>query len=546
MKLVLLQPPAQDFYDTEVRLQPLGLGYLKAAVRAHLPGTEVAVQDFRQGRGRRTVPLPRELAGLREYYPFADRSPFSTFHGYYHFGAGFEELAGEVAAEAPDLVGISSLFSAYHREVLRCAEAVKRRLPVPVVVGGAHASAVPESLLRNPAVDFVIRGEGERPLVELVRALSAESDLARVPNLGFRRGGEVVLTPREPNFPLGALPHPDLSDLPPGRYRLGKKPLAAILSSRGCPRHCSFCAARAVFGEGYRRRGASDVVAEVRARWGQGYRAFDFEDDNLTADREAAAVLFRALLAAFGEGTLALHAMNGVSWEALDPELLGLMARAGFTHLNLSLVSRDPEACRRAGRPPGPGAFEGVVRGAAGLGLRVTAYLILGLPGEDTAGTAATLAYLGRLPVLVGASPFYLPPGAPLAEGRPEPVEADFAAARLTALGADPDPASRDAVYTLFVTARILNFLKGLSTGGGHVSLAAALEAARIRGGREALGAELLERLLAEGVLRGAAGDEFKPLPRFRFPVFCAVWSVLGWVGTQDGGQIDIEAGFAA
>jgi radical SAM superfamily enzyme YgiQ (UPF0313 family) len=538
MKLVLLQPPAQDFYDTQLRLQPLGLAYLKAAVEAGVPGTRLTVRDFRHGRGRRTVALPRELAHLREYYPFPDQSPFSTFHGYYHFGAGFEELAEEVAAERPDLVGISAPFSAYHREALACAEAIRRRRPVPVVAGGAHASALPESLLQSSAVDFVVLGEGERPLVELVRALAAGGDPSRVPNLAFRRDGEVVRTPWEPNFPLAELPPPDLSDLPPGRYRLGKKPLAAVLSSRGCPRRCSFCAVHAVFREGYRRRPAGDVAAELRARWDAGYRAFDFEDDNLTADREGAAVLFRTLLEAFGEGTLALHAMNGVSWDALDPELLGLMARAGFTHINLSLVSASPESCRGAGRAGDRGTFQGVVEAAVARGLRVVAYQILGLPGEDPCRMAETLAYLGRLPVLIGASPFYLPPGSPLAQARPEPDEAALVRARLTALGADPDPSVRDAIYTLFVTARILNFLKGLPTSGATLSLAAALAGASARGGREALGAELLERLLAERVLLGAAGDELRPLPRFRFPGFSAAWSGLGWVGTQDGGRL--------
>lgn len=534
MKLVLLQPPVQDFYDTEVRLLPLGLAYLKAAVRRHLPDVRVVVRDFRHGRGRRTVPLPRELAHLREYYPFADRSPFSTFHGYYHFGAGFEDLAEEVAAEDPDVVGISSLFSAYHREVLRCAEAVRKRVDVPVVVGGAHASAAPRSLLESPAVDFVVRGEGERPLVELLRTLSSTGDLGGVPNLAFRRAGAVVLNPVQENFPLAELPHPDLADLEPGRYRLGRKPLAALLSSRGCPHRCSFCAVHATFGNGYRRRGADDVVAEVRARWDQGYRAFDFEDDNLTADRDGAKALFRDLLAEFGEGTLALHAMNGVSYAALDPELLSLMAAAGFTHLNLSLASAAPAA----GRPHSRAAFEAAVSAAAGLGLRVVAYLILGLPGEDPGETAETMAYLGRLPVLVGASPYYRAPGSPLAQDLPAPGEADLVGARLTALGNDPDPRARDTVYTLFVTARILNFLKGVPAGGAEVPLTELLAAARGRGGREALGAELLGRLLGDGRLYGCAGGELRPLPRFRAEVFRRVWARLGWVGALDGGRI--------
>ena len=68
MKLILLQPPIEDFYETDVRLQPIGLCYLKAAVKKHLPEIQVLVKDYHQGWGRRTIPVPRELAYLRDFY----------------------------------------------------------------------------------------------------------------------------------------------------------------------------------------------------------------------------------------------------------------------------------------------------------------------------------------------------------------------------------------------------------------------------------------------------------------------------------------------
>ena len=80
MKLLLIQPPVQDFYDTDVRLQPIGLCYLKAAVKKYLPSIEVVIKDYHAGCGRRTVIIPKELRYLSEFYPVADKSPFSTFH----------------------------------------------------------------------------------------------------------------------------------------------------------------------------------------------------------------------------------------------------------------------------------------------------------------------------------------------------------------------------------------------------------------------------------------------------------------------------------
>ena len=59
MKVLLIQPPVQDFYDTDVRLQPIGLCYLKAAVKKHIPDIDVIIKDYHGGCGRRTVAIPK-------------------------------------------------------------------------------------------------------------------------------------------------------------------------------------------------------------------------------------------------------------------------------------------------------------------------------------------------------------------------------------------------------------------------------------------------------------------------------------------------------
>src|SRR4029077_7919172 len=97
MKVLRVQPPVQDFYDTDVRLQPIGLCYLKAAGNKHLPEVEGIIKDFHAGSGRKNVKIPQELQYLKDYYPAVDKSPFSTFHQYYHFGRAFDEIETEIA-----------------------------------------------------------------------------------------------------------------------------------------------------------------------------------------------------------------------------------------------------------------------------------------------------------------------------------------------------------------------------------------------------------------------------------------------------------------
>jgi radical SAM superfamily enzyme YgiQ (UPF0313 family) len=514
VKLVLVQPPIEDFYDTDVRLQPIGLAYLAGAVRDHLPEVEVEILDFHHGWGRRSLRLPKELSYLREYYPHHDESPFSTFHQYYRFGASDADMARVLQEKNPDVVGISSLFTPYYREALAVARLVKEHTRARVVMGGSHVSADPHSVLREPAVDFIVTGEGERPLVSLLRSLANGTPCSR----WFNSGGE--------NDPIDELPIPDLSSLRKESYRLRGRPMVFLVTSRSCPHRCSFCSVHATFGLRYRRVSVPRVVEEMKLRYQEGYRVFDFEDDNLTYYKDEMKELCRAIPREFPAGDVELVAMNGISYLSLDTELLQLMKAAGFTRLNLALVSSDVSVLETTKRPHTVAKYLEVVEAAHRLGFEITSYQILGLPFESRASMVQTLVFAARLPVLLGASPFYLTPGSPIQRQLGVTLsEADYVRARLTALAWEGRDFTRDDVYTLFVTTRILNFLKSR----------------RESGTRRNLGLELLETLLESGKLYAASGKNRRPLTRFRSDLFFEVWRELDYVTNLEGRRIVIQ-----
>jgi len=543
MKLLLLQPPVQDFYDTDIRLQPLGLCYLKAAVKKHLPEIEVVVKDYHQGWGRKTIVLPLELQYLKEYYIGPDQSPFSTFHHYYHFGAPFETLAGEVLKIKPDLVGIASLFSPYHREVLRCAEAIKKRLAVPILTGGSHASAAPQVMLNHPSIDFLIRGEGERPLVEFLKAWSGSRSFGRVPNLGFKENGRLVLNKIEDNFPIEEIPHPDFSDLKKENYLFEKQPLSFLITSRGCPHRCSFCSVHLTFGNGYRKRRIEDILREIEKRYGEGIRVFDFEDDHLTFHAAEMKTLCGKLIEMFRGKNIRFLAMNGISYLSLDRELLELMKQAGFSHLNISLVSTEEALLQESQRPYSAEQYIQVVREASRLGFKTVSYHILGFPGASLESTVRTLTFMARLPVLIGSSPFYLTPNSPISAKFPPPTEEDIFKSRLTALAIESEDFKRENLYTLFVTARILNFLKGIRFVSEENTLEQTFKALENTDKRQCLGAELLGRLFSERKLYAATRKERRLLSKFKADLFFKIWNGLDFIVTQNNQRIILSSG---
>ena len=535
MKLLLIQPPIQDFYETDIRLQPLGLCMLKGAAGKFLPHIRVIVRDYHQGYGRKTISLPAELSYLREYFTYPDTSPFSTFFHYYHFGASLEAIAEDVAREKPDLVGISSLFSPYHRVALACAREIKKHLNVPLLMGGSHVSAAPLSVLRDPGVDFIIRGEGEKPLVEFLRAWEAGVPLDNVPNLGFKRRGKPLLNPMADNFPVDDLPLADFSDLKKGRYLFEKKPLCFITTSRGCPHQCTFCSVHLTFGEKFRRRSPESVVSEIAQRYSEGYRVFDFEDDNLSFSKEDFKTILNALIAQVTPSDLRLVAMNGISYLSLDQKILELMKKAGFRSLNLSLVSANADILARLKRPHTLGKYLDVVNQAHRFGFDIVTYQILGIPYEGLEDMIDTMALMASLPVLIGASIFYLTPGCPIAKEFPDMTDADILKARSTAMAIETDRFRRDDLYTLFVTVRIINFLKGLRFDKEEVTLKEALSAAAEKGSREKIGADILKKLLTENLLHASTRKGLKPLTHFRTDLFFQVMEKTARLCTTTG-----------
>lgn len=244
-----------------------------------------------------------------------------------------------------DLVGISSITStatrAYWliRKIKEKAWGSKKDLPV--VMGGPHVTFLPEEALSQGA-DYVVRGEGEKTIVELVNFLEGRGDLdvTDILGLSYRQGEEIRHNPARPLLQaqdLDSLPFPDLS-LIAGFERISAIP---IQTSRGCPYNCKFCSVVKMFGRGFRARSIEHVLAELKELHKQ--RPFShvfFYDDNFSADSKRTAALLEGMIK---EKTVprAWSAQERVRI-AQERELLKLMRKSHCTRLYLGLESINP------------------------------------------------------------------------------------------------------------------------------------------------------------------------------------------------------------
>jgi radical SAM superfamily enzyme YgiQ (UPF0313 family) len=171
-------------------------------------------------------------------------------------------------ADPPSAVGISCAFTTDVYPTLEVARFVKDRLPeVPVVVGGHHASLVPDDLLfPSSSIDAIAVGEGESTGVELMDALRAGTPIEGVPGILTPRNGTAGFTPRGFTRDLDALAGPDrtLSSKYRPWYHHGPNPRSASLeTSRGCPFDCNFCSVWVFYNRRAGRRSPARIVQEI-------------------------------------------------------------------------------------------------------------------------------------------------------------------------------------------------------------------------------------------------------------------------------------------
>ncbi|MCK5739017.1 B12-binding domain-containing radical SAM protein [bacterium] len=461
--VLLIHPPVRDFYQTQFRLQPLGLEYLCSVLQKN--GFNTHILDCLAEPVRQTIPLPPKMTYLRPHYPTGDLSPFRAFGHYYHFGMSLDTIRDNLRLVKPRIIGISANFTPYFEMTVAVARLCKSMYPtVPVIVGGHHATAAPDFVLQESSIDYVVLAEGEQAFPILVKYLLGRSNLSleQINGIAYRENGNTVIRPQTQLIQeLDALPFPQTTS--------AHSNSRMILTSRGCPKNCRFCSIRNVMGQKTRYRSLENVFAEIDFWYRQGIREFDFEDDNLTLNKPRAKRLFAGLLERYPEGALSLSALNGLSAVQLDWDLLNLMKKAGVCWLNVPLVSGDSQMQHHLDRDQPRGPYFDFLEMAGKLEFRVVGYLILGLPDDTLENMLTDILDLASARVLIGPSLFYPPPGTPIFDKcieqqliRPN----DFSLFRSTAVSVETKQFSRTDIITLFRLTRLLNYMKALVDEG--------------------------------------------------------------------------------
>lgn len=451
MKVLLVQPPIEDFYDTTIRTYPLSLLYLATKIKDIC---DVSIVDCRSHKKRvlSADPFPE----LKPFYRSDTYTPFSLFRSYYRFGMDQDEIRATIKEQQPDVVGISSLFTTYAEEALDIARIAKGTdTKIITVMGGTHPTLFPEHCLGSPHVDYVIRGEGETPLFELITTLQTGSTqgIIGIPGVSFKDSSGMHIS--EISIETGIDLIPDRRLIDSTDYRIGKKKYTFFLTSRGCPFRCAFCGKPPV---PYRKRPLACIEEEIRQCIDLGLEAVDFEDDMLNLDIP----FFNDLLGGFKGTGVVLSAMNGLYAGNLHKETLGKMYDAGFRRLNFSLVDTS-EDVHRTQKRAFPAHLAGLLTDLESLPFLVEAHFIIGLPDQKPDDIIDTLIFLMGKRLLPGPSIYYLAPNSPLFNAAcGGDWQKYIKVMRSSALFPANPLFQRETTFTFMKLTRFINFVKNM------------------------------------------------------------------------------------
>lgn len=314
-----------------------------------------------------------------------------------------EDFGRRVAELAPRLVLIETSTPSIDFD-LQTAAAIKQQSPETfVALLGSHVTYFDrETVAENPAVDAVVRGEFEYTAADLARALQSGADLSGVPGLTYRDAdGDPRRNDDRPLFePLDDMPFPARHIVRGDGYRAGiysgGNP-TAMVSSRGCPYHCTFCLwPDVLYGHKFRARSAENVVDEMeQAAWTYGHDEVYFDDDTFTIDRQRVLDITRLIRERGLEREVEWIAQCRV--DTVDREMLEAMKAANCGYILYGVESGSPQMLKKMKK----GITLDKVRQAFKLthevGIKTQAFFLFGIPGETQETIQETIQFAQEL-----------------------------------------------------------------------------------------------------------------------------------------------------
>ena len=340
---ILLIPAKRDF----ARFIPLGVAYLAAY-------------------------LEREGHNIKVYDELPDSRPLRDF----------------LTEFQPDAVGISSMTATFGKAENFAKEVKDYDKNLPVIFGGIHPTSTPEETLQNNFVDFVAVGEGEETFTELLKEFEAgQTDFSKIKGLAFKKDGQIIINERRPLIK-------DLDSLPlPARHLFAMDyysqrwnwprghwlKTANLMSSRGCPYSCTYCASKVMFGITFRANSVQKTLEEVDELVNKyGFECVSFSDDTFAIDKKRAIEIAREMHKRYPNLLFRVQ----LRANTCDEDLIEEFKKANCIQVDIGVESGSEKVLKIIDKKITADQIRQAFSTVRKYGIGSSATFIIGIPGE--------------------------------------------------------------------------------------------------------------------------------------------------------------------
>ncbi len=380
-KIFLIQPPCTltKSYTKEIQ-PPLGMAYIAAVLEDKF---EVKILDAAVEGWHTEIPVSKQEI---------------------RYGLSFEQIEQRIRDFNPDMVGISCLFSMQAHNAHKIGQIAKKVSPkIITVMGGAHPTVLAARVLEDAVIDYVVIGEGEHTISQLIDAINTNQDVSRIDGLAYKLNNQIKINPKISFIQdLDSLPFPARHLLPMDKYfkinmphgvTTRRSPNTSMITSRGCPAQCVFCAIHPIWGKKFRARSAENVIKEIKHLIDNyGIKELQFEDDNLTFDKKRAMSIFEQMVKE--KLDILWTTPNGVALWAMDEQMLSKMKQSGCYRLCLAIESGDQDVLYKIiNKPLDLNKAKNLISFAYKNGFETDAFFVIGFPRETKKQIKKTFSF---------------------------------------------------------------------------------------------------------------------------------------------------------
>lgn len=315
-----------------------------------------------------------------------------------NYGYSLEDLQNDIALSTARVVGITAT-TPQIGVAIETIKLVKEVDPEKItILGGPHISSLPETLLKVPALDYGVFGEGELTMLEIVDKIARQEKVEEVAGVIYRDGEKIEYRPRPFIQNLDELPFPARHLLPMDEYHPAivsyrRLPASQIITSRGCPFRCRFCH-KATTGYKFRVHSPDRVLNEMESLIDRyGVKDIQIFDDAFTIQPERVKRICEGIL----------ERKLNIGWSCLSradsitPELVSIMKEAGCYQIGMGVESGSPRILKLLRKDETKEQIKKAVEVIQSVGIEVRAFFMIGIPTETKEEVQMTIDFAKEL-----------------------------------------------------------------------------------------------------------------------------------------------------